>query len=202
MGPTSSLGIIAGERIPYEASPTSIPQRHVAGENPDVSPGKRAIVVPLLCPNSTLVDSKGHQKRNKRSSIRGKKADTVVQELSPSLARRSEAESLTLMREAPTIVTERVTLFPSSLVRRAEHCEKKDANRLSKEIEESVRVQLMNIKVKNSAQVAEEWEIHMKVQVWRSMRYKKRDTLVAVILEVICIKDLVALHFGETFVMD
>ncbi|GKA82151.1 hypothetical protein Tco_0788899 [Tanacetum coccineum] len=35
-----------------------------------------------------------------------------------------------------------------------------------------------------------------------SMRYKTRDTLVVVILEVICIKDLVALHFGETFVMD
>ncbi|GKC76166.1 hypothetical protein Tco_1126940 [Tanacetum coccineum] len=48
-------------------------------------------------------------------------AGILVQELSPSLARRSEAESLTLMREAPTIVTERVTLFPSSLVRRAEH---------------------------------------------------------------------------------
>ncbi|GJS17274.1 hypothetical protein Tco_0411746 [Tanacetum coccineum] len=55
MGPTSSLGIIAGERIPHEASPASIPQRHVAGdsfpqrhvagESPDMSPGKRAIVV-------------------------------------------------------------------------------------------------------------------------------------------------------------
>ncbi|GKD74121.1 hypothetical protein Tco_1332403, partial [Tanacetum coccineum] len=45
MGPTSSMGIIAGERIPYEAFPASIPQRHVAGENPDMSPGKRAIVV-------------------------------------------------------------------------------------------------------------------------------------------------------------
>ncbi|GKA80418.1 hypothetical protein Tco_0787014, partial [Tanacetum coccineum] len=55
LGPTSSLGIIVGERIPYEASPASIPQRqvagdtfpqrHVAGENPDMSPGKRAIVV-------------------------------------------------------------------------------------------------------------------------------------------------------------
>ncbi|GJZ65687.1 hypothetical protein Tco_0622383 [Tanacetum coccineum] len=55
MGPTSSLGIIAGERIPYEASPASIPQRqvagdtfpqrHVAGERPDNSPGKGAIVV-------------------------------------------------------------------------------------------------------------------------------------------------------------
>ncbi|GJS44708.1 putative reverse transcriptase domain-containing protein [Tanacetum coccineum] len=31
----------------------------------------------------------------------------------------------------------------------------------------------------------------------RSMRYKTRDTLVVVILEVICMKDLVALHFGE-----
>ncbi|GJZ99809.1 hypothetical protein Tco_0672360 [Tanacetum coccineum] len=29
------------------------------------------------------------------------------------------------------------------------------------------------------------------------MRYKTRDTLVVVILEVICIKDLVALHFGD-----
>ncbi|GJX60731.1 putative reverse transcriptase domain-containing protein [Tanacetum coccineum] len=38
--------------------------------------------------------------------------------------------------------------------------------------------------------------------VVRSMRYKTRDTLVVVILEVICIKDLVALHFRETFVMD
>ncbi|GJS11097.1 putative F-box domain-containing protein [Tanacetum coccineum] len=50
-----SLGIIAGERIPHEASPASIPQRHVAGktypqrhvagESPDMSPGKQAIVV-------------------------------------------------------------------------------------------------------------------------------------------------------------
>ncbi|GJV51707.1 hypothetical protein Tco_1447448, partial [Tanacetum coccineum] len=43
---------IAGERIPHEASPASIPQRHVAedsaGEIPDMSPGKRAIVVVLL----------------------------------------------------------------------------------------------------------------------------------------------------------
>ncbi|GKB50666.1 ribonuclease H-like domain-containing protein, partial [Tanacetum coccineum] len=56
-GPTSSLGIIAGERIPHEASPARIPQRHVAGDNfpqrhvagesPDMSPGKRAIVVPI-----------------------------------------------------------------------------------------------------------------------------------------------------------
>ncbi|GJV85202.1 F-box domain containing protein [Tanacetum coccineum] len=55
VGPTSSLGIIAGERIPHEASPASIPQRHVAGEtypqrhvageSPDMSPGKQAIVV-------------------------------------------------------------------------------------------------------------------------------------------------------------
>ncbi|GKC44973.1 hypothetical protein Tco_1062695, partial [Tanacetum coccineum] len=54
VGPTSSLGIIAGERIPHEASPARIPQRHVAGdkfpqrhvagERPDMSPGKRAIV--------------------------------------------------------------------------------------------------------------------------------------------------------------
>ncbi|GKB93878.1 hypothetical protein Tco_0980015, partial [Tanacetum coccineum] len=51
-GPTSSLRIIAGERIPHEASPASIPQRHVAGdsagESPDMSPGKRAIVVVLF----------------------------------------------------------------------------------------------------------------------------------------------------------
>ncbi|GKC40628.1 hypothetical protein Tco_1053012, partial [Tanacetum coccineum] len=48
-----------GERIPHEASPASIPQRHVAedsfpqrhvaGEIPDMSPGKRAIVVVLVC---------------------------------------------------------------------------------------------------------------------------------------------------------
>ncbi|GJR49020.1 hypothetical protein Tco_1317123 [Tanacetum coccineum] len=36
----------------------------------------------------------------------------------------------------------------------------------------------------------------------RSMRYKTRDTLVVIILEVVCIKDLVALHFGDIFVMD
>ncbi|GJR92520.1 hypothetical protein Tco_0264694 [Tanacetum coccineum] len=57
MRPTSSLGIMAGERIPHEASPASIPQRHVAGEtypqrhvageSPDMSPGKQAIVVVL-----------------------------------------------------------------------------------------------------------------------------------------------------------
>ncbi|GKB95046.1 hypothetical protein Tco_0981183 [Tanacetum coccineum] len=41
----SGTHLVAGERIPYEASPASIPQRHVAGENPDMSPGKRAIVV-------------------------------------------------------------------------------------------------------------------------------------------------------------
>ncbi|GKF94827.1 hypothetical protein Tco_0284527, partial [Tanacetum coccineum] len=40
-----SLGIIVGERIPYEASPASIPQRQVAGERPDNSLGKGAIVV-------------------------------------------------------------------------------------------------------------------------------------------------------------
>ncbi|GJS40709.1 transcription factor FER-like iron deficiency-induced transcription factor-like protein [Tanacetum coccineum] len=51
----SGTHLVAGERIPYEAFPASIPQRHVAGdtfpqrhvagENPDMSPGKRAIVV-------------------------------------------------------------------------------------------------------------------------------------------------------------
>ncbi|GKB28155.1 hypothetical protein Tco_0867556 [Tanacetum coccineum] len=43
VGPTSSLGIIAGERIPYEASPANIPQRLVAGERLKCSPGKKAI---------------------------------------------------------------------------------------------------------------------------------------------------------------
>ncbi|GJT49037.1 ribonuclease H-like domain-containing protein [Tanacetum coccineum] len=66
LGPTSSLGIIAGERIPHEASPASIPQRHVAGdsfpqrhvagESPDMSPGKRAIVVTVLNRNVTSTD--------------------------------------------------------------------------------------------------------------------------------------------------
>ncbi|GJZ55187.1 hypothetical protein Tco_0610380, partial [Tanacetum coccineum] len=51
----SGTHLVAGERIPYEASPASIPQRqvagdsfpqlHVAGERPDNSPGKGAIVV-------------------------------------------------------------------------------------------------------------------------------------------------------------
>ncbi|GJW81370.1 hypothetical protein Tco_0145345 [Tanacetum coccineum] len=46
------------------------------------------------------------------------------------------------------------------------------------------------------------WEREDQFQKKRSMKYKTRDTLVVVILEVICIKDLVALHFGEPFVMD
>ncbi|GKG21854.1 hypothetical protein Tco_0384449, partial [Tanacetum coccineum] len=55
MGPMSSLGIIAGDCIPDEYSPTTIPQRHVAGdrfpqrhvagENPEMSLGKTPIVV-------------------------------------------------------------------------------------------------------------------------------------------------------------
>ncbi|GJR39369.1 hypothetical protein Tco_1215053 [Tanacetum coccineum] len=36
---------------------------------------------------------------------------------------------------------------------------------------------------------------------FRSMRYKTKDTLVVATLEVVCIKDLVALHFGDLFVM-
>ncbi|GJT25059.1 hypothetical protein Tco_0894996 [Tanacetum coccineum] len=56
--PTRRCGRLSWERIPYETSPASIPerqvtgntfpQRHVAGENPDMSPGKRAIVVVLV----------------------------------------------------------------------------------------------------------------------------------------------------------
>ncbi|GKE52611.1 hypothetical protein Tco_1487767, partial [Tanacetum coccineum] len=52
-----SLGIVAGERIPDEASPAEIPQRHVAGETfPQrhvawervrMSPGKTSNVVVL-----------------------------------------------------------------------------------------------------------------------------------------------------------
>ncbi|GKD04797.1 hypothetical protein Tco_1179771, partial [Tanacetum coccineum] len=55
VGPTSSLWIIAGDCIPDEDSPTTIPQRHfdgdsfpqrhVAGESPDMSLGKALIVV-------------------------------------------------------------------------------------------------------------------------------------------------------------
>ncbi|GJU17074.1 hypothetical protein Tco_1145040, partial [Tanacetum coccineum] len=55
VGPTLSLGIVAGERIPSERSPASVPQRLVAGErypqrqvdgeSPEFSPGKRANVV-------------------------------------------------------------------------------------------------------------------------------------------------------------
>ncbi|GKB66271.1 hAT dimerization domain, ribonuclease H-like domain protein, partial [Tanacetum coccineum] len=57
VGPTSSLGIIAGDCIPDEYSPATIPQRHVAGEtfpqrhvageNPEMSLGKTPIVVVL-----------------------------------------------------------------------------------------------------------------------------------------------------------
>ncbi|GKG62072.1 hypothetical protein Tco_0631976, partial [Tanacetum coccineum] len=53
--PTSSLGIIAGDCIPDEDSPATIPQRHfdgdsfpqrhVAGESSDMSLGKTPIVV-------------------------------------------------------------------------------------------------------------------------------------------------------------
>ncbi|GKB97523.1 hypothetical protein Tco_0983660 [Tanacetum coccineum] len=53
VGPTSSLGIIAGDCIPDEYSPATIPQRHVAGdkfpqrhvagERPDISLGKDPI---------------------------------------------------------------------------------------------------------------------------------------------------------------
>ncbi|GKC67001.1 F-box domain containing protein, partial [Tanacetum coccineum] len=55
VGPTSSLGIIAGDCIPDEYSPATIPQRHVAGdrfpqrhvagENPEMLLGKTPIVV-------------------------------------------------------------------------------------------------------------------------------------------------------------
>ncbi|GJS79940.1 hypothetical protein Tco_0729821 [Tanacetum coccineum] len=55
VGPTSSLGIIAGDCIPDEVSPATIPQRHVAGdrfpqrhvagERPDISLGKDPIVL-------------------------------------------------------------------------------------------------------------------------------------------------------------
>ncbi|GJY92135.1 hypothetical protein Tco_0507917 [Tanacetum coccineum] len=55
VGPTLSLGIVAGERIPSERSPANFPQRLVAGErypqrqvdgeSPEFSPGKRANVV-------------------------------------------------------------------------------------------------------------------------------------------------------------
>ncbi|GKB40300.1 RNA-directed DNA polymerase, eukaryota, partial [Tanacetum coccineum] len=48
VGPTSSLGIIAGDCIPDEYSPATIPQRHVAGENPEMSLGKTPIVVVLV----------------------------------------------------------------------------------------------------------------------------------------------------------
>ncbi|GJS77398.1 F-box domain containing protein [Tanacetum coccineum] len=58
VGPTSSLGIIAGDCIPDEYSPATIPQRHVAGEtfpqrhvageNPEMSLGKTPIVVVFL----------------------------------------------------------------------------------------------------------------------------------------------------------
>nr|GEW53046.1 putative reverse transcriptase domain-containing protein [Tanacetum cinerariifolium] len=46
------------------------------------------------------------------------------------------------------------------------------------------------------------WEREDQFQKKRSMRYKTRDTLVVITLEVICNKDLVALHFGKIFVMD
>ncbi|GKD68526.1 hypothetical protein Tco_1322616, partial [Tanacetum coccineum] len=55
VGLTSSLGIIAGDCIPDEDSPATIPQRHffgdrfpqrhVAGENPEMLLGKTPIVV-------------------------------------------------------------------------------------------------------------------------------------------------------------
>ncbi|GJX69423.1 hypothetical protein Tco_0305150 [Tanacetum coccineum] len=55
VGPTSSLGIIAGDCIPDEDSPATIPQRHfdgdsfpqrhVAGESPETLLGKTSIVV-------------------------------------------------------------------------------------------------------------------------------------------------------------
>ncbi|GJW55502.1 hypothetical protein Tco_0099587 [Tanacetum coccineum] len=58
VGPTLSLGIVAGERIPCELSPANFPQRQVAGErypqrqvdgeSPELSPGKRANVVVMV----------------------------------------------------------------------------------------------------------------------------------------------------------
>ncbi|GJT33045.1 hypothetical protein Tco_0923464 [Tanacetum coccineum] len=54
VGPTSSLGIIAGDCIPDEDSPATIPQRHfdgdrfpqrhVAGESPEMLPGKTRLL--------------------------------------------------------------------------------------------------------------------------------------------------------------
>ncbi|GKD17513.1 hypothetical protein Tco_1206671 [Tanacetum coccineum] len=68
VGPTSSLGIIAGDCIPDEYSPATIPQRHVAvdrfpqrhvaGENPEMLLGKTLIVVVYIAfLDSTLSDS-------------------------------------------------------------------------------------------------------------------------------------------------
>ncbi|GJY77145.1 hypothetical protein Tco_0482261 [Tanacetum coccineum] len=55
VGPTLSLGIVVGERIPCELSPANFPQQLVAGErypqqlvageSPELSPGKRPNVV-------------------------------------------------------------------------------------------------------------------------------------------------------------
>ncbi|GJY52987.1 reverse transcriptase domain-containing protein [Tanacetum coccineum] len=56
-------------------------------------------------------------------------------------------------------------------------------------------VEIMEHKVKRLRQS------HVSI-VKENNEYKTRDTLVVVILEVICIKDLVALHFGDIFVMD
>ncbi|GJV32288.1 hypothetical protein Tco_1392688 [Tanacetum coccineum] len=68
VGPTVSLGIVAGEGIPVELSPTNIPQRqvtretypqrHVARESTEFSPGKvYNVVVPSdgLRPSCTLL---------------------------------------------------------------------------------------------------------------------------------------------------
>ncbi|GKD86938.1 hypothetical protein Tco_1358092 [Tanacetum coccineum] len=74
----SGTHLVAGERIPYEASPASIPQRqvagdtfpqrHVAGENPDMSPGKRAIVVVIADSKTQASSSKYGWKQDTRWS--------------------------------------------------------------------------------------------------------------------------------------
>ncbi|GJY16008.1 hypothetical protein Tco_0386430 [Tanacetum coccineum] len=60
VGPTLSLGIVTGERIPCELSPTNFPQRQVDGESPELSPGKKANVVVVISYVWTIAGAKRH----------------------------------------------------------------------------------------------------------------------------------------------
>ncbi|GKC11659.1 zinc finger, CCHC-type containing protein [Tanacetum coccineum] len=73
-----SLGIIAGERIPYEASTANIPQRLVARERLKCSPGKKAIVVVIMIGDMKEVYAASHVGENKLTAWAAAKVEERI----------------------------------------------------------------------------------------------------------------------------